>query len=235
MTMNRWKASGIHFLISLVVFCFLLSIILLVWYPGLLFQLNGGWEGLRIVIGVDLVLGPLLTLIVYKEGKPSLKFDLTSIAIFQSLCLAAGVWMVYEERPVVLAFEYDTIYSLSAREFKDYGNEMDSLEDFAGKYPRQVFLDLPADDSQALDFAFERQFNGSPLYAESARYRPLPQDNNQLIRNAENFKVDAVAGGVVPELPAECLLARFVSSSAQGYVCIDSATREISEFYEPID
>jgi hypothetical protein len=58
-----------------------------------LFDIAGGWEGLRIVIAVDLVLGPLLTLVVYKAGKSSLTFDLSCIAIFQIACLGGGVWL----------------------------------------------------------------------------------------------------------------------------------------------
>lgn len=228
--MNRCKASGIHFLISLTVFCFLLAVILLVWYPGLLFDLNGGWEGLRIVIGVDLVLGPLLTLIVFKEGKPSLKFDLSAIAIFQSVCLLGGVWIVYEERPVVLAFEYDSIYSLSAREFKNYGNDLAALEEFSGNYPKWVFIDLPTDNAEAFRFSYERQLNDLPLFADAARYRQLPDTEAELIRDAEEFKV-GVQAEIEQELSDECLLARFISSSQQVYVCVDASTRTITDFY----
>jgi hypothetical protein len=229
MSMNRWQASGIHFLISLLVFCLLLLVILLVWYPGLLFELNGGWEGLRIVIGVDLVLGPLLTLIVYKADKPSLKFDLTAIAVFQSLCLSAGVWVVYEERPVVLVFEYDALYSLSAREYKQYGNDLAALEQFAGKYPKQVFIELPGDNTEAFAFSSNRQLNESPLYGDAASYKPLPESNVELIRDGENFKEIGQAA-IEQELADDCVLARFVSSSKQGYVCLDSS-RTITDFY----
>lgn len=55
---SRWKAFLIHLALSLVIFAFLLAIILMVWYPGLLLEISGGWEGMRIVIGVDWCLGP---------------------------------------------------------------------------------------------------------------------------------------------------------------------------------
>ncbi len=75
--MNRWKAFAIHMGASLLLFLGLLLIIINVWFPGILFSIDGGWDGLKILLGVDLVLGPLLTLLVYKAGKPGLKFDLT--------------------------------------------------------------------------------------------------------------------------------------------------------------
>ncbi len=85
--MSRWQAFGIHLVISTLLLLAMLAIILLLWYPGLLFSVDGGWMGLRIVIGVDLVLGPLLTLVVFKAGKPGLKFDLSCIAAFQLICM----------------------------------------------------------------------------------------------------------------------------------------------------
>ncbi|KAB0769044.1 hypothetical protein F7O87_33620, partial [Pseudomonas aeruginosa] len=62
---SRWRAFFIHLLISLAIFIVLLAIICLWWYPGALFEIAGGWQGVRIVAAVDMVLGPLLTLVVY--------------------------------------------------------------------------------------------------------------------------------------------------------------------------
>ena len=56
--MSRWKAGAIHFLISLAIFLGLLAVILLLWYPGILFSIDSGWAGLQLVIGVDLIAGP---------------------------------------------------------------------------------------------------------------------------------------------------------------------------------
>ena len=43
---------------------------------------------MQIIIGVDLIMGPVPTLIVFKADKKGLKFDLTLIGIFQGVCLA---------------------------------------------------------------------------------------------------------------------------------------------------
>ena len=73
--MSRIKAFLIHLGISAVIFFILLYLIIFHWYPGFLFTADGGWQGVRIIAAVDLVLGPLLTLVVYKAGKPSLKME----------------------------------------------------------------------------------------------------------------------------------------------------------------
>ena len=69
---------------------------------------------MRIIIGIDLILGPLLTLIVFKAEKPGLKFDLTAIGTLQAACLAAGLYIVYSERPLFFIYYDRYFYSSSA-------------------------------------------------------------------------------------------------------------------------
>ena len=119
--MTRTKATLIHLGISLLVFFVIAWLLVEVWYPSFFYAIDGGWEGMRIIIGVDLVLGPLLTLIVFKPGKPGLKFDMTLICLFQSVCLAAGVWIVHHERPLYFVYYETHFYSVNAGTFEDYG------------------------------------------------------------------------------------------------------------------
>jgi hypothetical protein len=58
----------------------------------------------------------------------------------------------------------------------------------------------------------------------------LPENNAQLIRDAENFKAMGQAA-IEQELAADCVLVRFISSSKQGYVCLDASSRAITGFY----
>ena len=76
--MSRYRAAAIHLGLSALLFVALAYLVVFVWYPGFFFETDGGWEGIRIIAAVDLVVGPLLTLIVFKAGKPGLRFDLTA-------------------------------------------------------------------------------------------------------------------------------------------------------------
>ncbi len=98
--MNRYQAFGIHFGISLLIFIGLVAMVFLVWYPGLLFDSEEGWKSLVLIAGVDLVLGPLLTLLVFNPGKKSLKFDLALIFVTQISALCAGSYTIHNNRPV---------------------------------------------------------------------------------------------------------------------------------------
>ena len=78
---NRYQAFAVHMAISLVIFFILLVCITQYWYPGILFDTGNGWKAIGMIVGIDLVLGPLLTLIVFNHNKSSLKFDLAIICL----------------------------------------------------------------------------------------------------------------------------------------------------------
>ena len=87
--MSRWKASGIHLLLSAAIAVVVLTLMLMVWYPWPLFEAAGGSRLVFILVGVDVTLGPLITLVIFKSGKPGLKFDLTVIALVQLAALVS--------------------------------------------------------------------------------------------------------------------------------------------------
>lgn len=102
--MSRFRAAGIHLALSVLVAVILLAIMLLVWYPGGFFKLMGGGTLLFIIMGIDVCLGPLLTLAVFKSGKKSLKFDLSVIAVLQFSALIYGMSVMFQARPVFTVF-----------------------------------------------------------------------------------------------------------------------------------
>lgn len=140
--MNRFGAFAVHLGISVLIFLILGYIILFHWYPDFFFTSDGGWQGIRIVAFVDLVLGPVLTLVVFKKGKPSLRFDLTCIAVLQAVCLTAGMWVVYSERPIAMVFADGSFQSMTIDDFTEAGQPTPHLE---GPSPQWVSVRLPAD------------------------------------------------------------------------------------------
>ena len=92
------------------------TIMLLVWYPPPYFDAMGGQGLLKILVGVDVTLGPLLTLIIFDPRKKSLRFDLSVIAALQIAALAYGVWVMFEARPVYTAFAMDRFDIVSANQ-----------------------------------------------------------------------------------------------------------------------
>ena len=100
--MSRWKAAAIHLSISAAIGLVVGALLLLVWYPPPYFHAAGADQLVLLLVGVDLVLGPLLTLILFRSGKKGLKFDLAMIAVLQTTALVYGLSVVLQSRPVFL-------------------------------------------------------------------------------------------------------------------------------------
>lgn len=190
--MSRFKAFAIHFAISLLIFFILLYFILVQWYPEPLFSNDGGWKVIRIIIGVDLILGPLLTLIVFKSGKPGLKFDLSMIALVQFLALTWGVWNTYNERPAALIYTLDFFTPVPAYQLAEQGITAKELKQFGDSWPIIIYIDIPKEEiSQVIAKAMRA---GKPLYLLTERYQKFSKEQTSVLKensmNLEKYVAD---------------------------------------------
>ena len=106
-SLNRWKAAAIHLGLTALIAATVVIVMLMLWYPRPYFDAMGGRELLTIIVGVDVTIGPLLTLIVFDLKKKSLKFDLAVIVVLQVAALAYGAWVTFEARPAYVVFVKD--------------------------------------------------------------------------------------------------------------------------------
>lgn len=103
----RLKAAMLHLLLSGFVAGFVAILILFVWYPWPFSEMSGGISLLILLISVDLVLGPLLTFVIFDQGKKRAELirDLSFIVVLQLCGLFYGVHSIYLARPVAVVFE----------------------------------------------------------------------------------------------------------------------------------
>lgn len=185
--MYRVRAFLIHFGISFAIFLALAYVLLFIWFPDFFYESDGGWEGMRIVIGVDLVMGPLLTFAVYKPGKPGLKFDLTVIGLVQAACLAVGMYIIYVERPLALVYAEGRFYSMSADDYTDVGIEPPDLSHIPGQAPKRVLVEVPADVFEQSTFRTRLLKAGIPVRAAVDSYAPLRERIDLVIEGAIDY------------------------------------------------
>ncbi len=172
--MSRFAAFSIHLGISFVIFLVLAYLLVFEWYPGIFFDTDGGWRGMRIIIAVDLVLGPLLTLIVFKAGKPGLKFDLTMIALVQFTCLSAGTYVVFSERPIAVVFSDGRFTAMNKGDYLDEGlGQVPNLKNFPGDSPKWVTVKLPASADDEADLRRDMFKSGRLVSTLSDLYIPF--------------------------------------------------------------
>lgn len=107
---ERLTASAAHLGISLCIAAAAL-LVFAVWYPYPYREVSGGRELFLILITVDVLLGPLITLAIFDRRKPvrELVLDLTVVGCIQLAALAYGLWTVAAARPVHLVFEFDRL------------------------------------------------------------------------------------------------------------------------------
>jgi hypothetical protein len=103
----RFYAFLAHLLLSGLVAALAIIMVFFVWYPMPLHEAVGVTEIFLMLLAVDIVIGPVMTFIVYRRGKPSLKFDLSVIAAFQLAALSYGMHTVFEGRPAFVVFSQD--------------------------------------------------------------------------------------------------------------------------------
>lgn len=112
MTLPRTRLSrvvAIHLLLSTGVLVLVASLVFAIWFPPPLGQLAGGMRLFWTIVGVDLVCGPLLTLLLYRTTKTrlALAVDFSLIALLQLAALGYGLHTLAHARPLAQVFEVD--------------------------------------------------------------------------------------------------------------------------------
>jgi hypothetical protein len=118
MIMSRWKAAAIHLCASAAIAAVVVWTMLHVFYPSPFFEALGGARLIGLIVGVDVILGPLITLIVFDVRKKSLKFDLAAVVVMQLAALAYGVHIAFQARPAYLLFVKDRFEIVTANQLE---------------------------------------------------------------------------------------------------------------------
>jgi len=103
----RIQAGLIHLCISCVVALGAAALVFLVWYPAPLSTVQGVSRLVLILISVDVIIGPLITTIVFDRSKKSLPFDLGVVATLQLVALLYGLHAIFIARPALLVYNID--------------------------------------------------------------------------------------------------------------------------------
>jgi hypothetical protein len=189
--MSRWKASGIHFLLSVAIAGAVLIFMLAVWYPWPLFEAAGGSVLIFILVGVDVTIGPLITLIIFKTGKKGLKFDLTTIALLQFAALAYGIHTVYLARPVYLVFTLDRFDLVAAKDLDPQDLAKVTRSEFKrpplGR-PRYIAVVPPADPNERHNVLMTA-LQGKDLQMYPQHYVPYEQEARNALGRAKPVSV----------------------------------------------
>lgn len=176
----RIKAFLIHFILSLVIALASLLWVFIVWYPAPLHMALGVTYIFTLLVVVDMILGPALTLVVYRKSKKNLALDLLVIAFIQLSALSYGFWTMAEGRPAWLVFNVDRfdvvqVIDIDRRDL-DLAISMYRTPSMLG--PQWVGADH-LESIKNNDIILESIFGGPDIAQRPYLYRPL----NELIES----------------------------------------------------
>jgi hypothetical protein len=113
---QRVRPALLHLLGSLCIVGLVTVLLVRLWFPTPYSKLSGGLELLVLLMVVDVVLGPVLTLVVAAPGKPMrvLARDLAVILAVQLTAFGYGLYTMALARPVGLVFEVNHMRLISS-------------------------------------------------------------------------------------------------------------------------
>ena len=230
----RLKAFLIHLLISTCIAVAVIGVVFFVWYPAPLHTATGVTQIFLLLLTVDVVLGPLLTLIVYKTGKKTLIMDLTIIALLQLGALSYGVWTVAEGRPAWLVFGADRFELVRVPDIdqRNIGTHyLYSSPAWTG--PQWVGAANPIDLNARNDIIFESVSGGFDIYQRPNLYRPLQEMTASIQKYAQElsllneFNDDSDVQNAVKKYPAATAWLPLRAKDQNMVVLINKETAQV--------
>ncbi|MNR81775.1 hypothetical protein D3C72_125210 [compost metagenome] len=171
-----------HLFISLIIALLVMGFVFFVWYPSPLATAVGVTHIFLMLLVIDVILGPLLGLLVYKEGKKTLKMDLSIIILIQIIALIYGVYSIAQARPAWIAFNYDRFELVRNNEIK-----VERIKQAQPQYQQPTWLQAEyVGVKQAANLQEQKieqmgaMLNGISLAQYPERYIPLEQVNEQM-------------------------------------------------------
>ena len=186
---EKFKATGLHFLVTLFFAACAAALIFLVWFPDPLQTMIGGTELFLLVTGCDVALGPLSSLVVYnsRKSRRELVFDYLVIGTVQLAALCYGVYVLAGTRPVYVAFNGDRLEVVVARDVSD--PELAAAKDpryrtlpFTG--PRLVGIKVPPEEHNDVLF---QSLGGNEEHMRPRFYVPYEELMPQIRAHAKSI------------------------------------------------
>ena len=169
---TRRQAALTHLGLSGLIAATVVAVMLLLWYPDPWFAAAGGWTLLMLIVGVDVVLGPLLTFVVFDPAKKSLVYDLAVIVMLQVAALIYGVHIMASARPAFVVYFRGQFDAITANDVITDGMAEAKLAQFRTvplTGPRFAAARVPVDPGQQFQILAESA-GGGPDVSSYPRY-----------------------------------------------------------------
>jgi hypothetical protein len=236
----RLKAFALHLAASCAALALVLGTLYLGWYhwPG--WYLTHVGPVVAVMAGVDVVLGPLMTLIIANPGKPGreLARDIAIIACVQVIALVYGTTQLWNGRPLYYAYSVNSMSIVQAYDLEPASSQAarERKEPLAPHWyslPRWIWAPLPNDAAQANRIMASATSGGFDVTAMPDHYRPWDaglSDMRTQLKRVDDIKFfSAVERRVLKER----MKAAGLSSDQTNGIALTGRTRPLLAVVDP--
>ena len=178
----RIKAFLVHGLVSIIIALLSMGLVYFIWYPAPLAVATGVMHIFLLMLCIDVVIGPLLTLLVYKTGKKTLKLDLTIICLLQLAALTYGLFTVYQGKPAWLVYNADRfdLVRINEIDLRKVEKALPEYQNVSFLFPNWVAAVPPKNVNERNAITFEAVFSGVDVAQRPELYVDLGQAKKQI-------------------------------------------------------
>lgn len=180
-----------HLSIALLIALLVIGLVFFVWYPTPLAKAVGVVQIFLMLIAIDVIIGPILGLLVYKEGKKSLKFDLAVIILIQLSAMCYGVYSLAQGRPAWLVYNVDRFELVRKNEIVDTNIRQAQAQYQQPSWlkPQYAAVQFSQNPKQRNEDMFAEVLGGVSIAQRPERYLPFSQAKQQMQQRAQPLTV----------------------------------------------
>lgn len=180
--LKRTKFFIGHLSISLLIALIVVGLVFFIWYPKPLAEAVGVTDIFLMLLAIDVIIGPMLGWVVYKEGKKTLKMDLSIIILLQLAALLYGIYSIGQGRPAWLAYNVDRFEAIRNNEIiEDHiAQALPQYQQPSWWKPQFVGVAFAKDNNIRSDEMFQELFAGISIAQKPERYVPLIEVKHQI-------------------------------------------------------
>lgn len=187
-------ATCYHGLISVFVSIVTALFVFFLWFPNEFSQISKGTGLFLLIVSVEVVLGPLMSLVIYNPGKRirELLLDYSIVGALQAAALGYGLITVAQARPVYMVFVMDRVEVVSVADLspQDVEDAADGFRVLPWLGPRLICVAFPEDGQAKADLILSA-LSGKDIHLLPKYYREC--EPGEIVSRAK----DQVAWGAI--------------------------------------
>ncbi|UTO19847.1 type IV pilin accessory protein [Acinetobacter sp. Z1] len=189
--LKRFKFFLSHLFISFLVGLVVVGLVFFIWYPMPLAKATGVTQVFLMMLAIDVIVGPILGLLVYKDDKKRLIFDLTIIILIQLSALCYGIYNIAQGRPVWMVYNVDRFELVRNNEIytKNLHQADKRFQRTSWLKPQFVATEFAKDPKRRSQDMFDEIMGGLEISQRPERYVDLSKVKQQIQKRTQKLNL----------------------------------------------